>query len=805
MTKIKSVTIKGIRGVRKQLKLELNKKSVLFYGENGSGKSSIADAFEWFYENRVRHLSYREIGLQGGINALRNTFLKDDEEAAVMIEYTNENYNSKKKLFYKKDSLETDQSNSSEKFAEYLKESQNENLYLRYGGLTDFILATKKERLDVLSNIIGFSEVSKVRGALRMIVGELSREFERKRFDDQINTQQQKIIDQFGRNVNSDRQFADAVNELVESLGIDRKIDRIDEVEKILDLIKKPEDSQAIALQSFYDKIVDWALNIPVAIDEIERSYQIYYEQFEKIISDIEKVSKILLEKLLSEGINVIKENVITEDFCPLCLQPKERSKLLKELEQRIAELQQYKGEKQKLVELKGSLLKELREQIYKVVYFLSDAESKLDENKELLEDLTEIKVGFDNYVNQANIEISPRQQLRAPLELNINRNHLKRIFEFSKQKINDIKAARKDDPKFDIHSKILLSKEAYSIIQQLKKEKKILERHKKSIQVIYNEFLKKQKEGLESFFNRFSSNIDKFYQFMNPGEKIEDIKLIPLEEREELAGVTLEYKFFNNTEFPPQKYLSESHLNCLGIAFFLTSVLAFNKLNKFFILDDVISSYDSIHRKRFVDLLIEKFPDYQIIIMTHEKNWFEIVRNMVKGRNWLVNEIKWNEENGAYIDEPIKDLRERIETKIGNSEVDGLGNDFRIYLEHILKQIACNLEVKMKFLFNDENEKRMSNELFSDLKIRLKNTGLNENTTIDRLSSSLFILNLESHDNKKTFNASIRDFKACWEDVKEFENLFFCDSCGKFITFSRDHGSRNKRLACRCGSKEYK
>jgi hypothetical protein len=51
--------------------------------------------------------------------------------------------------------------------------------------------------------------------------------------------------------------------------------------------------------------------------------------------------------------------------------------------------------------------------------------------------------------------------------------------------------------------------------------------------------------------------------------------------------------------------------------------------------------------------LLIEKFSNYQVILMTHEKSWFEIVRNLVRGKNWEENTIKWDEKDGAYIDEP--------------------------------------------------------------------------------------------------------------------------------------------------------
>jgi DNA repair exonuclease SbcCD ATPase subunit len=650
MIKIKSLKIKGLRGIKEELTLDPDKNSLLLYGENGSGKSSITDAVEWFYTNRIAHLVSEEIG-RSGLEALRNIFLKNEEEGAIAVEFTDNRFDSERSIFYKKESLQSRVSNSSETFKEYLKESQEENLFLRHRNLVDFILVSKKEKLDTLSGIIGFSEVSKVRDTLRRMAGDLSREVKRGNFDNRVSIRRSRIIEQLGRVVTSDEQLVEALNELIKPLGIEKEITQISEIDALLALIKKPGDTQINELQSFYNRVADWVSTVPKALAEIEDLYGKYREQFRKIIEDIEKINKILLENLLNEGVKVIKNNVVTADYCPLCLQPKDKNQLLRELEARIAELQQTRKEKQKLDELKALLKKELREALQRLNYFLSEKYANTPENRELKEKIENLKSGFEKYSMQLDVEIAPGQELKAPEEIAMDREIPAQIAGSCTKKAANLKASRKDDLRFEVQSKILLSREAYLDIKNLAKEKAALERQQRSLELIYGEFLKKQKEGLESFLTHFSSDIDEFYRFMNPGERVEDIRLVPLEENDELVGLTLEFKFFNNSESPPQKYLSESHLNCLGIAFFLTSVKAFNKKNKFFILDDVISGFDSSHRKRFADLLIEKFSDYQIILMTHESDWFEFVKGLMKEKGWLVGAVKWDETKGAYID----------------------------------------------------------------------------------------------------------------------------------------------------------
>ena len=107
---------------------------------------------------------------------------------------------------------------------------------------------------------------------------------------------------------------------------------------------------------------------------------------------------------------------------------------------------------------------------------------------------------------------------------------------------------------------------------------------------------------------------------------------------------------------------MSESHINCLGVSFFLASAKAFNKQNKFLVLDDVISSFDRPHRSRFAKLLTDKFSDYQILLLTHEHEFFELVSSDVKSKGWLVQDFKWSKEKGIRIEEGTTDIKEVIQ-----------------------------------------------------------------------------------------------------------------------------------------------
>jgi hypothetical protein len=803
--KINKFCLKGIRGVKTDCPVDLNGKSILLYGESGTGKSSISDVFEWFFYDKVGHLSGEEISRSGVLEALRNITLSPDRKSSVSIEFNNTSLNSAKDIYLKGDSLIADYSNNSTGFKDLLKEFQNENFILRHDKLTEFVLSRKGEKLESLSNIIGFSEITKVKSVLKKSLNELLKMAKNKGYDNLIQAQQSHLLEYLNKNIVSEEQYINTINDLVKPLGLNFKIVNLADIDKTLNSIKTPDNTEKIKLQSFYVKIQDFASSLESKINDLKKSYKSFYNQYQKILNDIDMFQKIALSDLLTEGQRILKEGLFVEDQCPLCLQDKNRENLLKELDIRLKKLEKFNNERRTLDDLKSSLKSELNNLHPILKSILADKNLSLKDNDALKGMCDSLNTQFIDYSTALNADIAKLTSIKAPEELGFNKDALDRVLEFCKESVNQITSSMGNDLILKISSKAHLSNIAYKQIKQFKKEEDVLKSQINSMKLAYKEFVKRQQENLQSFLTLFSKDINDLYQFMNPGENVNGIELIPFEKDDELTGLTLQYQFFKNRVKPPHKYLSESHLNCLGIAYFLTSVRVFNKGIGFLIIDDVISSFDSNHRARFSDLLINKFSDYQIILLTHEKNWFDYVENSVKGRKWIVGSIKWSDDLGTHLEEPPENLKERIENNIKKGNVESLGNDIRKYLEFLLKQIALNLRVKVEFRFNNKNEDRMSHELLTCLLAELKNQNNSDfkpsREVIIRLLDELFLGSKESHDS--SFVPALGDFKAFWDDVEELEKLFFCSSCGKFISLDYFDKIANE-VRCSCPKKHY-
>ncbi|NCB69258.1 MAG: hypothetical protein EOM47_10490 [Bacteroidia bacterium] len=803
-TKIKSITIEGIRGIRNSISLPLNEKSVLLYGDNGSGKSSVSDAIEWFYTDKVSHLSGSEIDLK---DALRNSHQKETDTSSIAISYNRNVIDATKKLSIKRGRLSSEISNLTDDFQKYFSASQSENLLLRYQFLRDFIDQTKGDKLKYLSDIIGFSEVTKTKDVLRKAFSSIKSELKTQNFEAQINNEKQTLIAKIGATVSQQNNLFEKINEIIEPLKTGFTVSSIDDIDKVLNHIKKPANTKQLTELQFLENTNKALSILKSEILFIDGEYQKYFTEFNKIAEDVQSIMQTFLAELLKSGEAVITKKYHKEDNCPLCLQQKNLEELKTDIQRRLKEIEESSKKKGVFDAAKKSISDIVAERLKRLELTAVNALLNEQENESIKQAICSLSNKLTEYQKSANEKVTSGNKLPASITLILTEDDFK-IQEQISARFEAIQTAIKNDKSTELYANISAAKDAFLKIKRFEKNKSKLEYQKNSLELIYNEFVKRQKEGLESFINTFSLYINDFYEFMNPDEQFHEIKIVTIGEEDELNGITIEYKYNDMWVSPPQKYFSESHLNCFGISFFLASVIAFNKENKFIVLDDVISSFDSAHRKRFADLLFEKFADYQFILLTHELEWFSYIQQLAKRKGWIIGEIKWTEANGTHLEEKPNDLKEFIERELANSSVETLGNPIRKYLEGKLKDICLNLDVKVSFRLNDVNEKRMPDELLNELKSKINKNGGQDLKAkmpiIERVANSSLLGNLLSHDNP--FNPKLGDLKAFWADIKELETIFYCQetNCKRPKVSIRNYDNVAKKIRCGCDKTKY-
>jgi len=801
-TKVKQLQIQGLRGIQKPLTLNLSGQSILLYGENGSGKSSISDSVEWFFKDEVKHLSGEEIELK---EALRNYNISVDDESSITIEFTKSALNATKSIKTKKDKLVISCTNDSEDFKRYLLQTQKENIILRHHLLTDFVDKTKGNKLKSLSDVIGFSEVNKAKEILKKSYNSIKAEIKNQNFEAQVNTQKQIQIDKIGAAIGVELNLFDRINEIIVPLKLSSKITSFQDIDVLLQILKVPVNSKVITELNFLDDCKNVLTAIENEIVLFNEEYQKYYDEFVKIKADIQGIMQSYLSELLKVGQEVLRNKYHNDESCPLCLQPKSQLTLLQEIEKRLRSIEESATAKSSFDLARQTIEKITTDRIKRIEHIEGNSLYHSPENERLKAAFEALKNKIIAYQQNGRKKLTSDVDIE-PVDLIMLKSDDFDIISDLGDRITKIKSSLEKDNTTILYSNISSARDAFLMVKKFEHDKKVLESQRASMEIIYNEFVKKQKGELENFITTFSNTINDYYQFMNPAEQFQELKIVTIGEEDELNGITIEYKYEGEWVSPPQKYFSESHLNCFGIAFFLASVKAFNEENAILVLDDVISSFDSTHRKMFADLLFEKFSDYQIILLTHESEWFQYISQLAKRKQWIIKEIKWNEKDGAFVDATPLELKEVIETNLISGNIEILGNAIRKYLEHFLKEVCKSLEVRVVFKFNNENEKRMPDELLNELKSKIDkcSNGLKAQIPIlERVNNSTILTNLLSHDNR--FSPKLGDLKALWMDVQALEGLFLCSeaNCMKYITL-KHYDTVLKEIRCACGKKKY-
>lgn len=94
-----------------------------------------------------------------------------------------------------------------------------------------------------------------------------------------------------------------------------------------------------------------------------------------------------------------------------------------------------------------------------------------------------------------------------------------------------------------------------------------------------------------------------------------------------------------------PQHFLNEARLSALALAFYLAGRLTCvpstpSSALKLLVLDDVLVGLDYANRRPLLNVLERHFADWQIVLLTHDRHWFEVIRAALPTGRWTCHEM---------------------------------------------------------------------------------------------------------------------------------------------------------------------
>lgn len=558
------------------------------------------------------------------------------------------------------------------------------------------------------------------------------------------------------------------------------------------------------------EKLIDnFGIENQNKIRDIEYELNRLIEKIRKRSIDIRDLKRLELIKIGLELIEPIGD-------CPLCNTSWEKGTLRNYLTKKLSEIKEFND----FLTQSNNLTQELKRFVNKIlesVQFIIE-----NKNQILIKDISKIeswKIKLRNFFNLLN------ESSESLIDINLMPHNLKEIlFPDNINKVLDQIRLKIDlnliklTPEqiaWDNLTKLVENFKIYFLTNKNLDLKRLLYRRaeilKESFQIARDIVLKNLYDTIRKRFEELYKKIHSL------DEEQFTSKLEP-----EGAGIDLEVDFYGKGKYPPQALHSEGHQDSMGICLYLAlAENASNNLMDLIILDDVVMSIDSDHRRSICNILKTSFPQNQFLITTHDKTWMNQLKTekVITSRN-LVEFYNWSIETGPQHKNLEIDMWKKVYKYLGNRDIPNAAFTLRRGLEQFFSLVCDSLQAKVVYKISGRYELAdflkpsigKYNELLKKAKTSAQSWQKNEifielqelssvvSQIFDRTYAEQWAVNSIVHYNNWA-DLSLNDFKPVVEAFEDLCQLFICGECGGIIYLSKDNHLQEVNVTCGCGN----
>ena len=752
--RLQRLVMTAFRGVPGEMTVDFGPgQSIAVYGENGTGKSTIADALEWYFTGQIELLTH-----EGRQHAVRN--LRGSEGPLTSVEVATDGSLGGKLVF------------PDERRPEALEATSRETFLLRGRTLADFINKTKTEKWKALVEILRLDAIEGLREDLQRARNELRKQV--KVADEQVQAFRDALAS--GEGAVSEETVLGNLQQICGMLAVDPPLS--------LDQVLDPQWMEAVAgapPSAAGGRDTFLAEVSKLAAPAAEKGP---LEAWNSLVSS-ERARALPHASLIQEAKRLLATASI-DGRCPLCGQAVDEKELARRIEGSVLSLMEATRELEQcrdaMSQLSGSLRaaherreslarrgKQLQIELPPVPSFPQAALAGIDalapiDAKSIADDQAALRKW-----DEAAREIGQKAAPSAPTTRESQLMMLAALC----QQIRSWRAAEK---------KAAEAARACGLAEK-----------------VFDAYQDKQKADVATLLAQISLRVARIYLALHPGEELGSVSIEPWTAK----GVELAIDFYGSHQRPPHGVLSESHLSSLAIALFLAMAETFNEKLRFLVLDDVINSFDREHRSQLADVLANEFSDWQLVVLTHDHQFFEHLTR--RAPSWKKLELtSWSygegpRTTGYEASGILAAARERLES----GDVGGAAAKARRALEEQLQEVCQALEAPLAFRRGQANEMREIGELFRGLRRTLKE---HAKSLLDELEPAFktleadvqATLNVEVHASRGRSGSS--EVEAAVRRIDELDRRWSCPACRTRIW----HRGSPQAARCKCGKSAF-
>jgi energy-coupling factor transporter ATP-binding protein EcfA2 len=292
------------------------------------------------------------------------------------------------------------------------------------------------------------------------------------------------------------------------------------------------------------------------------------------------------------------------------------------------------------------------------------------------------------------------------------------------------------------------------------------------------------------------------YYERIHPRDAADEVTGAPrIKVKRHGAGTAHVFGLFNEEEIAdPRLVYSDGHLDTVGICIFLALRKRAEGKAKLLVLDDIVLSIDMGHAHRLIDLLSDEFGDHQIILLSHNELLMRICRERFSNARRL--EIhSWTLERGPRIVGHVSGI-ERLRTQLDESGSAGtVANAMGPVIDDLLKAACPAFEVSIP---STRTRGLTIDERWGPLKKKLVETakaGAVPDLTaiLEKIGSPSFFRNaLGAHSNDWALDATLGQLQRVAAGVLELVGALQCATCNT-VVHPKNPRDLSQGLACEC------
>ena len=785
--KIRNIQPSSLRGVpRNWGDVPVGDRGAIIFGGNGTGKSSIVDAVEFAVTGESSLYPDNQLGVNWGLGS--SHVIDGDPQVTCTVEDD---------AGYPHDI--SSGAEIPEALRDWMELARSSKFVLRRHMLLGFIIARPAERYLALSEFLDLSEFISIEGQLHDISNSIESSISD--HDAGIEASEQRLRNAF------DLRLTDAVNlehliQIAKSNAIDLSLLDADDVPDIQTIATKVKESSS-------DEIVSKELGHLASLRARTARLTLVsalYPHLEAAKTACKALEKIEYEEIQLHLVSVIQASLrLLSDFdidtCPVCESEIDGKRLIESLRARLKASEELNRAKTS-VQTKTESLRQAVQRL------LEEYRTFIEESGDLA-----VREEWIPYVHVSDMlkELKDTLQTEATTEMLDNTSNVlenlvsphTKIVETIDRLIRELGGTERWKAIRKLSTQLELCITEGERLRKASTTRLSLTRQYSVAKAIATHASEARKQTASEILDSVSETANRFYETIHPGEGISTSQLHVRAATD--ASVRLFCTFADSVE-NPLLHLSESHLDTLGLCYFLAirrKQADNNPGFKLMVLDDVMHSVDAHHRRRVVDLLKENFNDHQLIITTHDQVFYRIL-----GQIFEHDEIKkhkfgsWSLERGPLLADSNTDIdRITIPEIRNNKSVEELATAAGRFLEDVLKKLTDRLQINIQARFET---KYTIGDLWPRLaeKLKKRRTFTDQHGDLaTRIDNNVWIRNeVGAHQNEEAAPPTDEEVREFAEMLSNLYNATYCPGCRNYIK-----RQENGDWSCKCRSLTFK